>query len=518
MRAQTELDRVRAKIRQGLRAHGTNVEQNDGDPTGDGDQSPVHLDENGKQFYRDLFAEGGDLNECVEANVISTFGKYCVSGNARAVKSMLQEANNNYKDAEDKEQAQPSAALIQLLETRETSMRFSPLLMVVSMGKNLEARDSTTRPGQLEVVRLLLEYGARPDAKDVCGKTVCHYGAGAMATIVTLEAVDMCMEAAESNHFFEKEVELHGLMNACINGQRGIARGFHVARKRREVCLFETKKTVAAKSDKMRLVADTEETQTTPRPKLCDIPDRLGGVCMLEVFMTDRRDVMTHLLDRCNARIDVADWDGYSPQSMALTPGLFLMSRTADLVKERIAKDGRAAKMAEKRKCTHCEAAETPSLDMMKCSKCKRVQYCSKECQKTHWKKVHKKECESLATDRKDCFVLDRPTQSDMHTVSISHSLSSSKTGVFRKPSHVAVGEKFYIKIQGSSDMAPLLMYDESREFELMYTAQKRGFHQLLSKVKAETCTDGRKTYMKASFDEAGDCTVYTGMTTVKPW
>jgi hypothetical protein len=128
MRAQTELDSVRAKIRKGLRAYGTNVEQNDGDPTGDGDQSPVHLDENGKQFYRDLFAEGGDLNECVEANVISTFGKCCVSGNARAVKSMLQEANND-----DKEQAQPSAALIKLLETRETSMRFSPLLMVVSM-------------------------------------------------------------------------------------------------------------------------------------------------------------------------------------------------------------------------------------------------------------------------------------------------------------------------------------------------------------------------------------------------
>jgi hypothetical protein len=203
---------------------------------------------------------------------------------------------------------------------------------------------------------------------------------------------------------------------------------------------------------------------------------------------------------------------------MALTAGLFLMSQTADLVKECIAKEGRAAKMTDKQKCTYCEAPETPCLDMMKCSKCKRVQYYSKECQKTHWKKVHKKECKSLASDRKDSFLLDRPTQSDMHTCGISHSLSPSKTGVFRKPSHVAIGKKFYIKIQGSSGMAPLLMYDESREFELMYTAQKQGFHELLSKVKAETCTDGRKTYMKASFDKAGDCTVYTGMTTVKPW
>lgn len=30
----------------------------------------------------------------------------------------------------------------------------------------------------------------------------------------------------------------------------------------------------------------------------------------------------------------------------------------------------------------------------MKCSACQRVAYCSKTCQKTHWKKVHRRQCE----------------------------------------------------------------------------------------------------------------------------
>ena len=45
-------------IRKKLRDHGTDVDLNDRDVTGDGDQSPIMLDYNGKQVYRDIYAVG----------------------------------------------------------------------------------------------------------------------------------------------------------------------------------------------------------------------------------------------------------------------------------------------------------------------------------------------------------------------------------------------------------------------------------------------------------------------------
>lgn len=45
-----------------------------------------------------------------------------------------------------------------------------------------------------------------------------------------------------------------------------------------------------------------------------------------------------------------------------------------------------------------------------KCGACKKVHYCSKECQKAHWKEEHKKECEELkACDNKE--LMDKLTR-----------------------------------------------------------------------------------------------------------
>jgi len=48
-------------------------------------------------------------------------------------------------------------------------------------------------------------------------------------------------------------------------------------------------------------------------------------------------------------------------------------------------------------RCTHCGAwaADLAREDrkLLKCSRCKRVRYCGRECQRAHWRAGHKAEC-----------------------------------------------------------------------------------------------------------------------------
>jgi len=64
-------------------------------------------------------------------------------------------------------------------------------------------------------------------------------------------------------------------------------------------------------------------------------------------------------------------------------------------------------------KCPNCTLYRWPQPDdkssLKQCSKCKVVIYCSKECQKEHWEKVHKKQCKYLAKEK--VFPLSRHDQ-----------------------------------------------------------------------------------------------------------
>jgi len=137
----------RRRHRDNLQQHGTDVDYNDQDVTGDGDQSLIPPDDKRERYYRLLWSEGGDILNYMQSHAFSPFAKVCISGDVSTVRRMLKDA---YTDSE-----RPSARLIQLLETRETCMRLSPILMLVSVVKNCE------QARHVEVVKLLLKYGGR---------------------------------------------------------------------------------------------------------------------------------------------------------------------------------------------------------------------------------------------------------------------------------------------------------------------------------------------------------------------
>merc|ERR1712167_264861 len=55
--------------------------------------------------------------------------------------------------------------------------------------------------------------------------------------------------------------------------------------------------------------------------------------------------------------------------------------------------------MAGKLACAACGLEETTARKLLKCKGCKLVLYCSKACQKTHWK-AHKTACKSMQSRR----------------------------------------------------------------------------------------------------------------------
>jgi hypothetical protein len=48
--------------------------------------------------------------------------------------------------------------------------------------------------------------------------------------------------------------------------------------------------------------------------------------------------------------------------------------------------------------CTGCGASRAEGAPAFKrCAACQAVAYCTRECQKAHWKKAHKRDCATLA-------------------------------------------------------------------------------------------------------------------------
>lgn len=505
------LEEQKQEIRKVLTDIGTDCDMNDQDQFGDGDQSQIMSVEK-RDIARELYSIGGDIHGHGENQSFSSFACNCLIGNAKALNAMILKV---VKDAQ-----QPwsrSKELKRLLEKRETSMRLSPLLMIVSAGKNMSVGGATGGDilQHVEVAHLLLKYGASPDAKDVLGKTVCHYGAGAFATRMTLEVADMCISAAKTSYLYGKVIELFDLKKAKdLNGLKGVVGGFDSKTKRRSVILVETSREVWVKPANVRLLSPESPPEVT---MLADVQDRLGSVSLHEVVMNDRLDVAKFLLQTHETSIRTFDLDNISPLKMS-TGGGMMASDVCKLIAEVAQKEGSKSRKAKKKQseqiCANCKK-DLGKEGGKKCSACVTVAYCGKECQKEHWNNGHKQECKKIASLYAGVKVCPPPTDMSYATLSLVSGSSFSK-GSYRRPPSIGINEKFVVKIQANGDRCPILVYDESRRCEFDIKPQSPGFQEILTETQKEMTWDGRKTFMKASFDEADMCTIYPATAGVK--
>lgn len=507
--AMTLLDRLplegqREKLRRALLAMGTNCEENDSDMTGNGDQSMIQSGE-GRRAAREIYSIGGDIHAHLSEGKVSKFAMLCVMGNFVEVKKMIDDVT---KSSEEPWSRNPK--LKALLETRNTSMRLSPLLLIVSAGKNLPA---VSKKLHVKIATLLLKYGADPTARDVLGKTVVHYGAGAFATEMTLEVVSMCIEAAKSNHLVGQEIELQNLKTIEMNGKKGVVEGYESGRSVVFVC--ENRKRFCFKSENLRSASHVKESVS-----LTDIQDRLGSISLHEVIMQNRVDVADFLLKQHNTSIYVQDLDGASPFNMTLGMGT-MGNEVCTMVMNKAQKNAEASRKAKKEKehiCASC-GRELGKV-VLTCSRCKMVSYCNTDCQKEHWKKGrHKYECKEAESTALSIGVkLDPPLNGEMNQFTTSMRTGESHTsGEYKKPPSVQVDEKFVVKVQSMDNTSPILVYDQSRACTFSIYPGQPGFKEIVRETRKELAWQGRKTFMKASFDESGACTIFPSTAGVKP-
>ena len=520
---QLNLPAIKAFIREGLRRHGTNLAQNDREPYGDGDQSAVR-NKDDRQFYRDLFAIGGDLNQLVDVQLspLSEFARLCLTGQVKAVEEKLK--------ALDDPKGPIPLKLTQLLEFRESSLRLPPLLLMTSLAKNIEL---PIRSLHDQVVDLLLQYGARPDALDVGGKTVVHYGSGVMATNYSISVADKCIEAYKSQHMFNERVVLHGLQNKKMNGQFGLCKGFVPSTGRRAVLIDGKENVVGIKPENLRLLEENSSASEGDDdrgriPNLCDVPDRLGAVVLQELLMGDRIDVTQHLLGEHRPRVDISDWDGYSPESIAATQA---QTETARVILKYARK---RSKQEERKQQDVCQACGKTNKDLLVCSSCQQASYCNRDCQVKHWK-IHKPICKQLQVASQG-VELEEPWAHDDGEPSLHTALFNYRTGKssqnsstkFNRPKGVEPDEAFIIKVQagGATPMQaaaaatgfPLLIYDKSRTCEFFYSSKCKNHGVLEAAVREESRTSGLKMYVQAKVDRQGIFRVYLNTKCIKRW
>lgn len=78
--------------------------------------------------------------------------------------------------------------------------------------------------------------------------------------------------------------------------------------------------------------------------------------------------------------------------------------------------------------------------------------------------------------------------------------------------------ETSHLHLVGVRALGSLLDYDKTRQCTFYIERNKRGYHELDSLVRAVEASNGIKSFMLASFDENGVCSIYPGSATLKKW
>lgn len=361
------------------------------------------------------------------------------------------------------------------------------------------------------VIKALLLYGARPDCKELTGKTIIHYAAGVMASTESLKVADYCFDATKTSAYFGKEVVIRKLKKDEYNGLTGTLGGYVADTGRRQVTLdTDDKKQLALLPKNIFSHGDDEEVCIFDDSRnLLNERDRVGSISLAEVFMSQRVDVAEWLIAR-NVSVDLPDLSGTTIRKMSHVRSPYGVSTMSDLIRKYITQ----IEKVERKRCWECKAV-TKSVQC--CSRCKKAVYCSRDCQAKHWSS-HKLDCRTSQEDYSiqltSCKAMGKSALLKWHGKD-----GVKAEGEYKRPSGVKVDEQFWVKVQCNSDSKAHLVYDKSRSCTFQILPGTPEHLELYKLVSNENAFNGAKAYFKAAFDATGNCRIYPYTTsTVKSW
>ena len=489
---------------------GTNVNLNDEQNIGDGDQRPPSTT-SGRQILRTLWFKGGDIGNGTMWNPCPPVMNFTIHGDAVGVRTMLE-------DVLTKTSKDHLTMLPFVLESRSSSLRWSPLMVCVgflSHPKIMQHNTINNQSNHVGVAVTYLRYGARPDIKDVMGKNIVHYGAGVWATPRSMLIVDYCIAAARVSAFYDQRVVIDGLQSSPeLNRKSVILTGFDGPSGRCVVNLEESpggpRRELSIKPCNLFESVGGPCIENVNR-KLVNDQDRTGLTALHQVIMSTRDDVIEYLVNKHGCSMDLKDSHGVSTRDLAVRRDLpVLINRSLrKLAREKGLTNPISKQREERMRCSNCQKQEdlTSKQLFYICSKCNITSYCSQECQRADWKK-HKKMCKEYSVGIK----LDRPNR-----VPAVRFWATPVTGCFnsdvnsyRVAKGVPVGQLFWVKVLYDSDEANMLVFDKTRTCCFLFIPESSGFVEIASIIKShrpqvKNVSGETMCFFRASFDSQGD-------------
>jgi hypothetical protein len=375
-----DVDALRKQHRRAL-ARSTDVARNDRDTCGDGDQSPVVADMPGSpgQDLIDAWSRGCDFDP-QNPDMAAGMSPLLIAaffGNAPVVEAALQQARSAGGDA-----------LRTALETRETLLRFTPLFACISCAR-VAARggDAALRRGDhARVAKALLDAGANANARDVAGYTPLMHVCFNSSTIGVARTMMPLLLAAGADVNARNRAGRTALMEPTMGRRDDVLRLLMDAGADPRVKDNSGyAPTAVTRGNPTAAAAFAAYLSRAKRGPTAEAPVLDAGAGAL----TGRRVRLTGLTGRpeLNGRTGTAvEWVAATERYAVRLEG-----PGEEVVRARVANVETDAELSGA--CAGCGAAKGARH---RCAACRAVVYCSKACQKAHWKE-HRGPCAAAA-------------------------------------------------------------------------------------------------------------------------